>query len=140
MLQQGAHQPRYGIGVTHHWICPLLSLHLEQDQIAADGVDPSTGFRLQLSSLDTSVALEGQNKDVRQVLLPLIISCSDPHVLALVIDWALAGPSRFSVASISLDDLAEKACRARIFHPAPQCIKGFGKKALVQRMFQASTK
>ena len=75
MLQQGAHQPRYGIGITHHWTCPLFSLHLEQDQIAADGVVPSTGFHLRLSSLDTSVALEGQNKDIRQVHLSLTFPC-----------------------------------------------------------------
>lgn len=42
-----------------------MSIRLEQAGAAANGMAPPGAFCLQMSNLQTSVALEGSNKDVR---------------------------------------------------------------------------
>lgn len=65
LLQQVAHQPRYGVGVTHQWTCPLVSLRLEQAGTAVNSSLPPGAFCLHLSNVHTRAALEGSSKDIR---------------------------------------------------------------------------
>ncbi|KAK9915954.1 hypothetical protein WJX75_006423 [Coccomyxa subellipsoidea] len=102
-----AHQPRYGVGVTHQWTCPLVCLRLEQAGTAVNSSLPPGAFCLHLSNVHTRAALEGSSKDIR-----------------------------FSIASFSLEDLAEAAVRGKIIQSVPDCIRGVSRRALLLRTFQ----